>query len=150
MHVLQVMCYKAPMKAILALTLALLPLPALACDWVAERKVDPMTDVATCSVRSPTAKVAFYRRGNNRPNVVAASAYRQYGLTIRIDNNAPIRMGDNSGARQTALDQLLPQLATGQRIRTQYRDYPANQDGDAPICNLPALLESCEAQATAN
>jgi hypothetical protein len=127
----------------LALLLAL-PLPAMACDWAVTKRVDPMTDMTTCTVMSPSAKVVFYREGDSRPNVIAPSAYYQRnGLRIRIDDNPAISMGSNAWDRQKALDALLPQMKTGARIRTSFLDYPSNQAGDAPLCNLQELLDSC-------
>ena len=129
------------MKAAMILLLA--SAPALSCDWTVTKTVDPMTDKTMCRVSSPTAKVTFYRYGTDRPNVSVASAYKRPGLQIRIDESVAISMGDNAGSRQKALDTLLPQLQGAKRIRTSFRDYPDNQAGDAPVCNLPELLASC-------
>lgn len=131
----------------LALVLVL-SAPAYACDWKVSKRVDPMTDQVICTVSSQAAKVSFFRRGADRPNVVAGSAYSREGLTIRVDDNPAIHMGENAYDRQRALDVLLPQLEKGQRIRTQYRDYPVSQEGDAPICNLPQLLAECSSQSS--
>ena len=132
------MCYNAAMKA--ALALLLIASPAIACDWKLERKTDPMTDVVTCWVYSPSAKVSFYKHGSDPPNVATSSAYRRDGLTIRIDDNPAIRMGEDGYSRPRALAELLPQLQTGKRIRTQFLDYPASQNGDAAVCNIVELL----------
>lgn len=113
------------------------------CDWVKRTTVDPMTDTKTCTVRSATAGISFYRHGTDRPNVSAASAYREPRIVIRVDDNAAVSMGKNSRDRHKALDTLLPQLESGKRLRTNVEDYPADRDGDAPMCNLSALLESC-------
>ena len=129
------------MKAALILLLA--SAPALSCDWTVTKTVDPMTDKTMCRVTSPTAKVTFYKFGTDRPNVSVASAYKRPGLQIRIDESPAVSMGDNALDRQKALDAVLPQLQGATRIRTSFRDYPDNQAGDAPVCNLPELLASC-------
>lgn len=126
-----------------AIALLFLAPAAYACDWQVTRTVDSMTDTPTCTVRSDAAKVSFYIRGKDRPNVSVSSPYRATGLTIRIDDNPAVRMGDNAYSRQKALDALLPQLQAGKRIRTSFRDYPNHQEGDAPVCNLPQLLAEC-------
>jgi hypothetical protein len=131
------MCYKPLVKL---LALLLLPFPALACDWTVRQSVDPMTDARVCWVDSRAAEISFYVRGADRPRVITGSAYSRPAVTVRIDDNPPIRMhSDVTGA----LDALLPQLQTGTRIRTLVEDYPVWREGDAAICNLPALLASC-------
>lgn len=130
------------MKAALLL-LVLLSSPAMACDWVLTRETDPMTDAVVCRVQSESAKIEFYRNGSDRPNVRTGSAYSYEGLRIRVDDFPYIYMGENAWDRQKALDALLPQLATGQRIRVSFRDYPEPGVGDAAVCNLIQLLASC-------
>ena len=129
------------MKAALILLLA--SAPALSCDWTVTKTVDPMPDKTMCRVTSPTAKVTFYKYADERPNVVVVSAYKNFGLQIRIDDNEAVWMGENFPSRMRAMDTLLPQLQGAKRIRTSFRDYPDNQAGDAPVCNLPELLASC-------
>jgi hypothetical protein len=102
-----------------------------------------MNDVVTCSVSSASAKISFYRRGSDRPNVYNASAYSQSWLMIRVDDNKAISMGENAFTRQKALDELLPQIRAGKRIRTSFEDYPDRQEGDAQLCNLQKLLDAC-------
>ena len=131
------------MKWILLLTLV--SSPALACDWVVTKKIDPMTDKQMCTVISLTGKIAFYRNGSDRPNVAVSSVYREPSLQIRVDENLAIRMGENSYDRQKALDSLLPQLQGGKRLRVSYRNYPDNKFGETEVCNLPALLDACTA-----
>ncbi len=116
---------------------------ASACDWKVNKTTDAMTDVVTCWVSSPTAKVSFFRHGKERPNVYNKSAYNESWLMIRVDQNKAISMGENAYTRQKALDELLPQLRSGKRIRTNFEDYPEQQSGDAEICNLQQLLDAC-------
>lgn len=116
---------------------------AEASDWVVTKDVDQMTDKVTCSISSDRANVTFYRYGDDRPNVSVASAYRDPYLTIRVDDNAAINMGNNAYDRQAALSELLPQLEVGKRIRVRYRDYPNWHSGDGEIGDLPQLLEQC-------
>lgn len=129
------------MKAALALLLAVSP--AAACDWEKRVETDPMTDAKLCWIRSESAGIAFVIRGTDRPNVVAASAYPNPSVTIRIDDLPAIRMGTNAWQRDKALTDLLPQIRAGSRIRTLVQDYPAFRNGDAPVCTLPELLSSC-------
>ena len=117
--------------------------PAMACDWQVSKTTDPMDDAVTCSVTSASAKVSFYRRGSDRPNVYNDSAYSQSWLMVRVDDNKAISMGENAYTRQKALDELLPQIRTGKRIRTTFDDYPDSQTGDAQLCNLQKLLDAC-------
>lgn len=131
------------MKTLILLCLALLSAPAVACDWQVSKQVDPMDDAAECTVYSPSAKIAFYRHGDDRPNVKINSAYSMAAPTIRIDDNEAVYMGDNAYTRQKALDVLLPQLRAGERIRVRFDDYPDPVSGDAPVCNLPELLANC-------
>lgn len=129
------------MKA--ALALILVASPALACDWTKRVETDPMDDARMCWVSSEAAGLAFYRRGNDRPNVSTDSAYPRPSITVRIDDNEAVRLGNNALDRQRALDALIPQLNAGTRIRTRIEDYPTWRDGDAEVCDLPALLASC-------
>lgn len=117
--------------------------PAIACDWEVSKRTDSMTDATICTVSSAQAKIAFYRHGTDRPNVIATSAYPRPYITIRVDDNEAVRMGRDGWARTRALDALLPQLETGQRIRVRVQDYPEWMEGDALICDLPELLSSC-------
>ena len=123
--------------------LLLVSAPAFSCDWKVSKTTDQMTDVVTCAVTSGKAKVSFYRHGTDRPNVYDGSAYSESDLRIRIDDNKMISMGDNAYTRQKALDELLPQLKSGKRIRTSFNDYPEYKEGDAPLCNLQKLLDAC-------
>lgn len=131
------------MKAVIGAILALAAMPAIACDWQVSKQADGMTDKVVCKVYSPSAKVEFYRNGNDRPNVAIASAYTHPAFYLRVDDNEQVSMGDNAWARQKALDAILPQLATGQRLRVRFGDYPDWQEGEAAICNLPELLREC-------
>ncbi|WP_324747156.1 hypothetical protein [Pseudomonas veronii] len=132
-----------PFKCITIVALAALAVPAFSCDWTVNKTTDPMTDAVTCWVSSASAKVSFYRHGKDRPNVYNKSAYSESWLMIRVDGNKAISMGENAYTRQKALDELLPQIRTGKRLRTTFNDYPERQDGDAQICNLPKLLDAC-------
>jgi len=126
-----------------AFSLLLVSSPVFSCDWKISKTTDQMTDVVTCAVTSAKAKVSFYRHGKDRPNVYDGSAYSESSLRIRIDDNKVISMGDNAYTRQKALDELLPQLKSGTRIRTAFDDYPEYKEGDAPLCNLQKLLDAC-------
>lgn len=114
-----------------------------ACDWKVYKTKNLMTDAVTCWVKSPSAKVSFFRRGSVRPNVMNVSAYSDSGLMLRVDDNKDIVMGENAYTRQKALDELLPQIKSGKRLRTTFDDYPHRQDGDAQLCNLAQLLDAC-------
>ena len=129
------------MKAALALLLA--ASPAIACDWQTKVETDPMTDERVCWVSSASAEISFVVRGTDRPNISAGSAYPRPSVTVRVDDNDAVRMGNNGWTRTKALDALLPQIQTGTRIRTVVEDYPTWRNGDAPICNLPELLATC-------
>lgn len=126
-----------------ACSLLLISTPVFSCDWKVSKTKDQMTDVVTCAVTSKKAKVSFYRHGTDRPNVYDGSAYSESNLRIRIDDNKVISMGDNAYTRQKALDELLPQLKSGKRIRTSFSDYPEYKEGNAPLCNLQKLLDEC-------
>lgn len=131
------------MRTWLVVVAALACGPADACDWVVTRTVDPMTDVPRCMVSSEDAQLAFYREGDGPANVVVVSAYTRTHLKIRVDDNPAIRMGDDYGTRRRGLEALMPQLATGQRIRVEFADYPRTRRGDAQVCNLMELLDAC-------
>lgn len=129
--------------ALISLLFAALSANAGACDWTVTKKVDPMTDKVICRVSSPSAKISFYRYGTDKPKVVFASAYRDPWLDIRLDDNPAISISPKSPERQRSLELVLAQLQTAKRIRTSFQDYPNNQEGDAPVCNLPQLIEDC-------
>lgn len=131
-------------KSFAIITLTAFAAPAFSCDWRVEKTTDPMTDAVTCWVSSASAKVSFYRHGKDRPNVYNKSAYSESGLMMRVDDNKAISMGENAYTRQKALDELLPQIRIGKRVRTSFDDYPERQNGDAQICDLPKLLDACD------
>jgi hypothetical protein len=129
----------------------LVAFPAVACDWkVASDEVDPMTDERTCIIRSDSAKIAIGVRGESL-TFLTGSAYTEDGLEIRVDDNKAIYIGEErstSRFRDNAR-RAFSEIRQGDRLRTTYLDYPEHQRGDAPICNLPQLIESCQTQAAA-
>lgn len=136
------------MKAVLLLVLVSLPAAAV-CDWhiLSDRK-DPMTDQRICLIDSPSAKLGF---GVYPDRVVflTHSAYRyRDGLTVRVDDAHAVYMPDDQRATNPAprnvANTIYPQILAGQRIRVSYRNYPYPAEGDAEICNLPALIQSCQ------
>jgi hypothetical protein len=149
MQALQAMChlcYKAAMRA--AALLLLVVSPAYACDWqvISDRK-DSMTDQRVCVIQSKSAHLAIGVRGQT-VSFVTGSAYRSRdGLQVRIDENAPILIGERArftDSFESDARDALAQIRAGQRLRVKYLDYPAGAvEGDAPICNLPALIDSC-------
>ena len=134
------------MKA--AILLFLLASPALACDWrISTDRTDPMTDARMCIVRSESAKIglAVYP---DHVTFLSGSAYRYHdGLTIRVDDAPPVSLSDDGRSTNAFVDDArtaYQQILAGQRIRTRFRDYPNFQEGGAEICNLPALIQSCQ------
>ncbi len=126
----------------LALLLLALPLASHACDWKVTRdRTNPMTDKRECTILSPSARIGFSVQGDL---VIIAAASKSYlpDLTVRVDDNAPIYLaGRDEGA---AVKQVLQQIQSGHRIRTSYRDYPSDREGEAEVCNLPQLIASCQ------
>lgn len=137
------------MKA--AILLFLLASPALACDWrISTDRIDPMTDARTCIVRSEAAKIALAVYPDH-VTFLSGSAYRyRDGLSIRVDDGAPISLPDDGRSTNAFVSDArsaYQQILSGSRIRTRYRDYPNYQEGDAEICTLPALIQSCQTPA---
>jgi len=128
-----------------ALLLLLIAQPAMACDWRVTESVDPMTDSKKCLIYSPTAKLGI-GVANGSVTFAAPSAYHHDGLEVRVDDLPSILLDRDertTAAYGSDARDLLALILTGQRIRTQYLSYPASVSGDAPICTLPALIESC-------
>ena len=139
------------MKA--ALVLLLVSMPAAAtCDWrISSDRTDPMTDQRVCIISSSAAKIGF---GVYPDRVMfltrSAYAYRD-GLQVRIDDAPAIYLTDkarSTDAFEHGARDAYAQILTGKRLRTSYRDYPQAQEGDAEICNLPALIQSCRVRPT--
>lgn len=130
-----------------ALLLLLAAFPAAACDWaIVSDKVDPMTDQRVCMVMSPSAHLGVAARGDS-VSFASSSRYRYDYLTIRVDDNEPIMLNDrnnNTRAYDSDARDLLAQIKAGKRIRVQYRDVDGQVNGDAQICDLPALIVSCQ------
>lgn len=145
MHGLQAMCYKAPMKVAMLLFLA--ASPALSCDWtIISDRTDPMTDQRVCLIQSPSAKIAIGVRGQEITLVTTSAYSARDGLQIRVDDGPPIlitRKGRSTQAFVPDTRNAIAAIKAGSRIRTSYRDYPHNKEGDAPICSLPSLIQSC-------
>lgn len=117
------------------------------CDWrIASDRADPMTDARTCIIASKSAKIAVSVRGDDI-SFLTTSAYsgNRDGLTVRIDENDAIYLGNDRSTRGFGDEprQAISQIRSGKRIRTSYRDYPDSQEGDAPICTLPELIDQC-------
>ena len=145
-HAIPHLCYKAAMKA--AIMLFLIASPAMACDWhISTDRIDPMTDARMCIVRSDSAKlgIAVYP---DHVTFLSGSAYRYHdGLSIRVDDAEPVSLPDDGRSTNAFVDDARTaygQILAGKRIRTRFRDYPNFQEGDAPICDLPALIRSCQ------
>lgn len=123
--------------------------PTLACDWqVVSDRADPMTDQRKCLIVSEAAKLRLSVSGR-RVMFLSPSPYGVHdGLTVRVDDHAPIMLLEKSRhteAYQNEPRRLLQQIMVGERVRTRYRDFPAPAaEGDAPICNLPDLIRSCQ------
>lgn len=136
------------MKA--ALALLLLASPVYACDWKLTESVDPMNDTSSCQISSGAAGISLFVTPQN-VTFATPSAYRRSSLRVRIDDNEAITFGRHrSTGAYFAPDAepavtALRQIMSGQRIRTVYTDYPETFEGDAPICNLPELIRSCQA-----
>jgi len=135
------------MKAALALILA--ASPAYACDWTLTESVDPMDDSRKCQISSSAAGISLFVTPDH-VTFGTPSAYRRESLRVRIDDNEAITFGRHrSTGAYFAPDAepavtALSQIMSGQRIRTVYTDYPKTFEGDAPICNLPELIRSCQ------
>lgn len=132
---------------IFAALIALTALPASACDWqIISDKIDPMTDDRVCIIMSGTAKIGVAVRGED-VTFLTGSAYKsgRDGLTVRIDDNEAIRLGEyrSTTAFRDNARLALQAIRSGTRLRTQYLDYPSSKNGDAPICTLPTLIDSC-------
>lgn len=122
---------------------ALLSSPA--CDWTVSSKVDPMTDKRVCMITSPSARLGVGVR-DGQVGFYSGSAYTYDYLTIRVDDLPAIRLSErsrNTGAYGPDARTVLAQIRSGQRIRVQFRDYPQSVNGDAPICELPKLIQDC-------
>jgi hypothetical protein len=137
---------RRPMRAAALLLLAVSP--AYACDWqvISDRK-DQMTDARVCIIESKSAHLAIGVRGKT-VSFTTGSAYRSRdGLQVRIDENPAILIGERarfSDSYESGARDALAQIRSGQRLRVKYLDYPEGAvEGDAPICNLPALIDSC-------
>lgn len=128
---------------------ALLCGQALACDWkVISDEVDPMNDERVCIISSQQAQIALAVRGRE-VTFLTRSAYTRDSLQVRIDENEAIWLGETKRTTEHRDNarRALAEIRAGSRIRTSYRDYPESRSGDAPICTLPALIDSCAAPA---
>lgn len=131
------------MKA--ALVLLALSVPAHACDWKVAERVDPMTDQKTCTITSPTARIGLGVRGQE-VTFVSMSPLRWDYLTLRVDDNPAIQLAQDARSTSAFKDDarvVLSQILAGQRLRTSWRGYPNNVEGEAEICNLPELIRAC-------
>lgn len=127
------------------LLLLVLSAPAAACDWKVSERVDPMTDQKVCTITSPSARLGLGVRGD-QVTFVSSSKYRRDFLTIRVDDQEAILLSDRSrstGAAEDDARRVLAQIRAGSRIRVQYRDVDGQVNGDAAICDLPALIDAC-------
>lgn len=133
-----------------AAALALLSLPASACDWQVTEMVSPMNDGRACHIRSDAANLSLFVYPTHI-TFGTGSAYRNRStLHVRIDDNPAIVFGRNRSTSshfppdsQAGRD-VIEQIQTGQRIRVSFSDYPEHGTGDAAICNLPELIRACQ------
>ncbi len=117
-----------------------------ACDWSITTKTDQMTDVNRCFIHSESAKITIVA-DKERVMFLTGSAYRNDALQIRVDENPAIYLGEihSTSEFKDKARIAVRQIMEGSRLRTQFRDYPAGANGDAPICNLPELIRNCGA-----
>ena len=133
---------------VLAAGLALATSPAMACDWqIARDEISPMDDARTCMIYSEAANLGVSVRGQN-VTFLTGSAYRdgRDALQVRIDENEAIGLGRrdrSTGSYEDGARRALAEIRSGQRLRVSYLDYPSARQGDAPICTLPQLIDSC-------
>jgi|GEM_PF-3686954 len=135
------------MRTVFFLTAALASAGANACDWkIVSDKVDGMTDERRCIISSEAAKIGLVVQGK-RVLFITTSAYKagRDHLTLRVDEQPAILLDpqrDISYATSPT-NTVLTQIRAGSRLRTSYSDYPSNKEGDAAICDLPRLIDSC-------
>src|ERR1044072_661851 len=135
------------MRTALLLAAIIAPAGAMACDWkIVSDKVDSMTDERRCIISSEAAKIAVVAQGK-RVFFITTSAYKngRDRLAIRVDDQPAILLDpqrDISSAGSPT-NRAIDQIRAGSRIRTSYSDYPSNKEGDAAICDLPRLMDSC-------
>lgn len=128
------------------LAVALLSSPAFACDWTLSEEVDPMTDERVCIITSASAKMGIGVVGE-KVTFLTGSPYTEDYLQVRVDDREAVQMYEDSkstGAFKDNARRALAEIQTGKRLRTAYKDYPDHVTGDAPICNLPELIKSCQ------
>lgn len=121
--------------------------PASSCDWeIASDKVDPMTDERVCIISSESAKIALAVKGDVVMFLTTSAYSSRDGLQVRVDENKAIYLGEKDRTTSAYNDnarRALAEIRAGERLRTSFRDYPSSQEGDAPICTLPELIDSC-------
>lgn len=133
------------LSAFAAVALAAGMAGAAECDWkVVSDTVDPINDQRVCIIRSDAAGIALAARDDGI-TFLTGSAYSRDYLELRVDENPSIRLGDSRSTKSYGdhARRAVTEIRKGQRLRTSYRDYPSDKAGDAPICNLPALLDAC-------
>lgn len=138
------------MRTALFLAAALATSVTYACDWkIVSDKVDGMTDERRCLISSDSAKIGLVVQGH-RVLFVTTSAYKagRDRLALRIDEQPAILLDPQRDiSNQTSpTNTALAQIRAGSRLRTSFADYPENKEGDAPICELPRLIDSCLAK----
>lgn len=132
----------------LALALLLTASPAYACDWQVARSVDPMTNKAQCTITSATSHLGVGVRGADVTFVIGGRMPRD-SFKVRIDDH-PAHLvtvrGTSTEAFEDDARRLLADLQTGTTVRTQHTRWPdrVQVDSEAPVCNLPDLIRSCQ------
>lgn len=137
------------MRNLMLLIVGFAPFVASACDWkIASDTVDPMSDERRCLISSTSAKIGIVVAGK-RVLFVTTSAYKggRDHLTLRVDEQPAIILDPQRdiSTPTSPTNTALAQIRAGARLRTAYSDYPTNQQGEAAICNLPQLIDSCSA-----
>lgn len=135
----------------LALALLFAASPAYACDWQVSRSVDPMTDVSRCTITSPTSQLGVGVRGSAVMFVIGGKLPSD-SFKVRVDDRPAhliTRKGVSTQAFEPDARNLLSDLQTGTTVRTQHTRWPEldQVNSEAPICNLPELIASCQEKA---
>jgi hypothetical protein len=117
--------------------------------WSHSCSTDSMSDKKQCTIFGEGSHLFVFAQGGKLSFSVTGDVYPGETSKIRIDGNPAISFNENDGTTRAQDLALEGQIRKGKIIKTRHIKWPSGIaiDDEAPICNLPEVLDSMKADS---
>lgn len=115
--------------------------------WSHSCREDKMTDRTNCTVHGPGSNLFVFAERGRLAFSVIGDTYPGEKSRIRIDSQPAIAFDGDDGTTSAQDSTIERQLRAGTVVRTRYVKWPSGIaiDNEAPICNLPQVMDEMKA-----